>query len=105
MGRSLRFAKITDKPRKLFRMTGLNVEQFKMLSERLRPLWEEAEKQRLSRPERKHAVGGGRRYILSGIEDKLLSILVFYRFYLADEMLGWIFGLDGSNLCRLRTKM
>lgn len=105
MGGSLRFAKIADKPRKLFRMTGLNVQQFEILSERLKPLWREAERQRLSRPDRKHAIGGGRRYALSTVEDKLLSLLVFYRFYLTDEMLGWIFGLDGSNLCRLRAKM
>jgi len=105
MGGSLRFAKIAGKPRKLFRMTGLSVEQFETLSERLEPLWKEAQRQRLSRPDRKYAIGGGRKYALPAIEDKLLPILVFYRFYLSDEMLGWVFGLDGSNLCRLRAKM
>lgn len=101
----LRFPKLANRPRKLYRMTGLTQEQFRALIRQLQPVWEQAERERLSRPDRHRAIGAGRRYALSGMEDKLLALLVFYRFYLTDEMLGWIFGLDASNVCRLRAKL
>ncbi len=101
----LRFAKLAHRPRKLYRMTGLTQEQFSLLTRRLQPVWEAAERDRLSRPARKRAIGAGRRYRLSGMADKLLALLVFYRFCLTDEMMSWIFGLDASNVCRLRNKL
>lgn len=101
----LRFAKLAHRPRTLYRMTGLTTEQFSLLSHRLQPIWKEAERERLSRPDRKRAIGAGRLYTLSRMEDKLLALLMFYRFYLTDELMGWILGLDKSNFCRLRGKL
>lgn len=101
----LRFSKLAHRPRQLYRMTGLTQEQFSLLTHQFEPVWEEAERERLSRPDRKRAIGAGRRYRLSGTADKLLALLVFYRFCLTDELLGWIFGLDASNICRLRNKL
>lgn len=101
----LRFAKICGKPKTLDRMTGLTVEQFHLLAARLNPLWEQAERERLSRRERQRAIGQGRPYKLSTLKDKLLLLMVFYRFSLVDALLGWLFGLDASNVCRLRAKL
>lgn len=101
----LRFAKLADRPRKLYRMTGLTQEQFAVLTDRLRPFWKEAEVERLSRPDRERAIGAGRKYLLSRMEDKLLAVLMFYRFYLTDDLMGWIVGLDQSNVCRLRHRL
>lgn len=101
----LRFSKICGKGRTLHQLTGLNLEQFTKLADRLEPLWEEAETKRLSTRLRKHGLGQGRRYKLETIHDKLLLVLVFYRFYLVDTLLGWMFGLDASNICRLLKKM
>lgn len=101
----LRFAKLGEHPRKLFRMTSLTVEQFQTLTTRLTPLWEQAERDRLSRRPRRHALGQGRKYKLATLADKLLVPLVFYRFYLTDELLGWLVGLDASNVCRLLQRL
>lgn len=101
----LTYKKLFDNPGKLVRFTGLNVIQFKTLSERLKPLWEDIERKRLSRRERVRGIGAGRRYHLSSIEDKLLLILVFYRTYSLYEILGWIFNLDASNVCRMLRKL
>src|SRR3989338_6786271 len=98
----LRFKKISKRPKMLFRLSGLTVEQFTNLSVKLNHLWRQTEKKRLSKRERKHALGQGRKYKLSTIEDKLLLILVFYRFYLTDELMGYIFCLHPSNACRMR---
>ena len=101
----LRFARLVEHPRKLFRMTGLTVEQFQTLTQRLRPLWTQAERERLSRRPRRRAIGQGRKYKLITMEDKLLCLLVFYRFALTDELLGGLFGLDASTVCRLQAKL
>lgn len=101
----LKYIKISKRPRILYRFTGLTTEQFTILCTKLKPLWEKSEKKRLSQRERKRALGQGRKYKLSPIEDKLLFILLFYRYYLTDELMGYLFGIHPSNACRLRIKM
>lgn len=93
----LRFKKISKRPKMLFRLTGLTVEQCTNLSVKLTPLWGQTEKKRLSKRERKHALGQGRKHKLSPREDTLLLLLVFYRFYLTDELMGYIFGLHSRQ--------
>jgi len=101
----LRFATLAHHPRKLYRMTGLTLEQFQTLTTRLTPLWEQAERTRLSQRRREHAIGQGTKYKLATMADKLLCVLAFYRFYLTDELLGWLVGLDASNVCRLQQRL
>jgi len=101
----LRVAKLVHHPRRLYRMTGLTLEQFQTLTNRLTPLWEQAERTRLSQRVRQHAIGQGTKYKLATMADKLLCLLVFYRFYLTDELLGCLLGLDASNVCRLQQRL
>ena len=82
----------------------MTVIQFKILAQRLKPLWDEAERKRLTREGRIRDIGAGRKYHLQSLEDKLLLILVFYRTYAVYELLGWVFNLDASNICRLIKK-
>lgn len=86
-------------------MTGLTVEHFQTLTSRLTPRWVEAERARLSRRPRQRALGAGRKHKLLTLEDKLLCLLVCYRFALTDEWLGGLFGLDASTACRLPAKL
>ena len=51
-------------PKTFLRLTGLTVEKFEQVLEHLLPIFEKAEKKRLSRPNRQRAIGGGRRYAL-----------------------------------------
>lgn len=101
----LRAAKLMAHPRRLYRMTGLTLDQFQTLTARLTPVWEQAECSRLSQRKRQHAIGQGRKYKLVTMGDKLLCLLVFYRFALTDELLGGLFGLDASTVCRLQAKL
>lgn len=101
----LTYKKLFDNPGKLVRFTGLTVIQFKTLSERLQPIWEKAENNRLEKEGRIRNIGAGRKYYLQALEDKLLLILVFYRTYAVYELLGWVFNLDASNICRLIKKL
>lgn len=97
--------KLFNKPNKLMRFTGLTVEQYRVLVEKLQPLWERSEFKRLWSIKRKRAIGAGRRYRLITLEDKLLVILLWYRTYSVFELLSWIFQLDATNVGRLIKKL
>lgn len=101
----LTYQKLFNNPGKLIRFTGLNPFQFETLAKKLEPLWIKSETERLERVNRVRAIGAGRKYRLTSTEDKLLLILIFYRTYLNYEVLGWIFNLDASNICRLIKKL
>lgn len=97
--------KLFNKPNKLLRFTGLTIDQYKVLAERLKPLWETAEYNRLWRSNRKRHLGAGRKYKVESLENKLLVILLWYRTYAVLELLGWIFQLDATNIGRLIGKL
>jgi hypothetical protein len=97
----LNFNYFFKKPTKFYRFTGLEVGEFLFLKEEIEPLWQKAELKRLFRPNRQRAIGGGRKYHLRTLEDKMLLVLLFYRLYLNYDFLGFIFGFDGTNAGRL----
>jgi len=99
------YQKLFNNPGKLLRLTGLNTVQFSLLAQRLKPLWNNFEYKRLFRNNRKRAIGGGRKYRLETIEDKLVLILLWYRTYAIFELLGLIFNLDATNIGRLIRKL
>ena len=81
------------------RLTGISPEDFDQVLTDLRPLYEEAERERLGRPDRERAIGGGRNFKLAP-EDRLLMLLMYYRLYVTHEFLGFLFDLDDSNVGR-----
>ncbi len=97
----LTFNYLSQKPTKFYRFTGLEVGEFLILKEEVEPLWVEAEIKRLSRPNRQRNIGGGRKYHLKTLKDKMLLVFLFYRLYLNYDFLGFIFGFDGTNVGRL----
>ncbi|MFZ6016809.1 MAG: transposase family protein [Nitrospirota bacterium] len=101
----LNFNHLSKKPTKFYRFTGLEVGEFLVLKEEIEPLWQKAEIKRLSRPNRQRAIGGGRKYHLRTLEDKMLLVFLFYRLYLNYDFLGFIFGFDGTNAGRLIKRM
>ena len=103
--KALRFVTLRRRPDKFRRLTGVDLRTFERLAKRLEPLWQTAERQRLSRPSRQRAIGAGGKYKLTTFPDMLLALLVFYRLYVTYEVLGWLFGLDASTLCRLFARL
>jgi hypothetical protein len=97
--------KLFNNPIRLKRCTGLTINQFNLLVSRLRPLWEKAEKKRLSRKNRQRAIGAGHPYGLKTIEERLFCLLLWYKLYLDFWFLGMIVNLDASNVCRLVNRL
>jgi len=90
---------LAQKPRVFKSVTGLSVDEFDRLFRKFVPKWVEQEYARLSRPDRKRAIGGGRKYTL-GLKDLLVMVLCWLRLYLNMEALGFFFGVDKSTASR-----
>lgn len=80
-------------------MTGLRVGEFDDLVDELQPAYAKAEQKRLSRPNRQRAIGGGRHYELSFVNQLLLTI-IWLRLYLTHETLGYLFDVSDSTARR-----
>jgi len=93
------YTKLARKDRVFKSLTGLSVTEFDELLTALLPRWEAAERQRLKRPQRQRALGGGRKYAL-GVAEQLLMVLCWLRLYLNTEALGFFFGVDKATVSR-----
>lgn len=102
----MKFLKKTIKNEaKLQRLFGLNFKQLGLLEKRIKPIWNRAEKQRLDRSNRQRAIGGGRPYTLRTIKGKIIAVLIYYKQYPTQELLGYMLGVDQSTISRLLNKM
>jgi IS5 family transposase len=93
------YEKLAKKPRVFKSITGLSIEEFEQLYQRFAPVWVEHEHQRLKRPHRKRAIGGGRKYALK-LKDQLVMVSCWLRLYLNTEAMGFFFGVDKSTVSR-----
>lgn len=93
------YEKLQRKPKHFQAFTGVTAAQFAEILQALRPKYAELEQERLSRPERKRKIGGGRNFTLS-LEDRLMVTLMYFRLYVSYALLGYLFNLDGTNVGR-----
>jgi len=93
------YEKLQRKPKHLQAFTGVTPAQYAEILKALRPVYAEIEKERLSRPDRKRKIGGGRHFNLA-LEDRLLVTLMYFRLYVSFALLGYLFDLDGTNVGR-----
>lgn len=97
--------KLLHKPRLFARIFGIKLDKFLILVKRMQKIWTQAETKRLSNKARKRAIGAGRKYKLESTQEKVVLILMFYRHNITHEVLGFVFGLDASNITRLINKI
>ena len=84
-------------------LTGLTVAAFDELAAQVVSAVEAAHRQRLDRPDRKRAIGGGDDFDLATI-DQLLLTVVWLRQYPTNEVLGFLFGVSDSTASRARAR-
>lgn len=80
-------------------LTGLSVAQFDALYAEVAPRQAAAAQRRLGRPDRRRAVGAGRRFALSG-RDQVLLTVVWLRRYPINVVLGFLFGVEETTALR-----
>jgi len=94
---SLSYNHISSKPQVFLRLTGLQVYEFEKIVEKVHPLWE---KEIVGR-KKSH----GRNEKLKALEDKLLSLFIYYRTYVTHEFIGYLFDIHNANISRLFKKL
>lgn len=93
------YVELKKKPRVLKGFAGVTAQEFEELEGKALPLWQENEQNRLARPNRQRAIGGGRQQTLP-FREQLLMTLIWLRLYLVLEALGYLFGVDKSSASR-----
>jgi hypothetical protein len=94
-----RFAYLSQHPDVFPSLTGLRVAEFEALAADLLPRFAAAEHQRLDRPNRQRAIGGGRAFGLAP-RDQLLCSVVWLRQYPTYPVLAYLFGRDDATVRR-----
>lgn len=95
----LQYHRLRRHPAVFRAMTGLSVAQFDALYAEFLPRFLAAEGRRLSRPERRRAIGGGHPFGL-GERDQLLLTVVWLRRYPINAVLGYLFGVEETTALR-----
>src|SRR5215208_2502826 len=86
------------------RLTGLSPEAFARLLGEVGVAWQQGPARRAGRPGRQRRPGGGRKPALA-LADRLLMLLIYYRTYVPHTFLGFLFGLDDSNVSRSNRRL
>lgn len=86
-------------PKQFRRLTGLTPEKFDEILIQIKPLYDIWNEKRLNRKERKRKIGGGMKHGLP-LEDRFLMLLIYARTYTTHIFLGFLFGIDDSNVSR-----
>jgi hypothetical protein len=80
-------------------LTGITPEAFDRLLTELEPRYQQADAKRKTRRTRQRKPGAGRKFALP-LGDRLLMLLMYYRTYTTHALLGFLFGIDDSSVCR-----
>src|SRR3954449_2140633 len=96
MSHTTRLRRMPDTFRQL---TGVTPEAFDRLLAELEPRYQQADTKRKTRRPRQRKPGAGRKFALP-LTDRLLMLLMYYRTYATHALLGFLFGIDQSAVCR-----
>ncbi len=100
----LRYRHVSRFPRVFKAMTSLDVPEFDALVRDILPRYTVAEQIRLTRPERKRAMGAGHPFTLDA-RDQLLLTVVWLRQYPLHEVLAYLFAISDSTVSRAIARM
>ena len=93
---SLKYTKIRKNPIIFNRLFGVSVSQFDEILLKIESKWEKQVIHYYKRP--------GRNYKLE-LPDMLLMLMLYYRSYITQMFVGFLFGIDDSRVCRIIQKL
>jgi hypothetical protein len=88
----IKYEKIKKKATTFRRLFGVSPKEFDEIISKTRPIWDNTVSANYKRP--------GRNNKLS-FEEMHLVLLLYYRCYVTQEFIGWLFGINKANVCRL----
>jgi hypothetical protein len=93
---SLRYIKIRKNPNTFQRLFGLSVAQFDIILQKVEPKWHERIISVYKRPGRNHKLD---------LADMILMLLLYYRSYVTQIFVGYMFRIDDSRVCRITRRL
>jgi len=93
------YARLSKRPAIFRSFTGLEVSEFDSICVKVESRYDEFERQRLSKEDRKNKIGAGRPFKLS-LKNRLLMLFMYYRLYVTSILAGFLFDLDQSNVLK-----
>ena len=100
----MKYLYLSSYPKIFLSMTGLHVAEFDDLVSAVQPLHHAAEMDRLSRPDRQRALGGGDHPDLT-VRDQLLLTVIWLRLYPTQNVLGYFFGVSQTTVSHYLSQM
>lgn len=95
----LNYGVLSKKPLIFKNFTGLEVPEFDALNSKIKEKYDEYEKKRLTRENRKRAIGAGHPFKLS-LTDRILTLLLYYHLYSSSTLLGYLVDLGQTNVLK-----
>jgi hypothetical protein len=95
----LTYETVSKRPEEFQSLTGLSVEEFDQLYTEVEQVYQTAEERRLARSNRRRKRGAGHKFRHT-LKNRLLLVLTWLRVYPSYRVLGLLFNLDKSNICR-----
>jgi hypothetical protein len=93
------YEKLKETPHHFECLTGISVSEFDRLLQKMEPLWQQINYQRLDRPNRLRSVGGGPDYKLD-LPDRVLMTVMLLHLCPNTDTLGSFFNVDKSTVSR-----
>lgn len=87
---------LSKRPRVFQSLVGLKVSEFEDIVTKVRGVYEEAQQSKKAQ---------GRPSGFKSLEDKLLCLLMYYRTYVSQTFLGYLFNVHNANVSRMFKKM
>jgi hypothetical protein len=88
---------LKSKPKTFQSLAGLNPQEFERLLDSFGKAWVAYVEETLYKKDRQWGYGAGRKAELELLEDKLLSIPVYFRLYPTQEVQRYLFGIGHSR--------
>jgi hypothetical protein len=94
------YERLKRKPSSFRLLTGLTLEEFDKLLGELEAAWNAQREKRQRSRRRQRRPGAGRKPKLA-LANRLVLVLIYYRTYVTQDFLGFLFGIDKGTACRI----
>jgi hypothetical protein len=92
----LNYVILSKHPEHFRNFTGITLEEFNTVNKQIHQKYQEHEQKRLTRDNRKRAIGAGQPFKLD-LTDRLLMLLLYYHLYTSSTLLGYLDNLSQTS--------
>jgi hypothetical protein len=100
----LNYSILSKKPAYFRNFSGVELDEFNTINQKIKEKYTAYEEKRLTRRDRKRAVGAGHPFKLS-LTDRLLMLLLYYHMYPSSTLLGYLFDLSQTSVLKTIRKL